>query len=132
MPSNVSLLHLPPASPELNPNEKIWQYMPQSYLSNRIFRDYDDVVEAASSAAERADAGKANGCVSVSNRVAGGALGRPLGFHASFHLIEQPIDAFWSARARPVVAIARMASTSSRDAPREAKLCGLRRAGRDT
>jgi len=29
-------------------------------------------------------------------------------FYASFHLIEQPIDGFWSAR---------MASTSSRDAP---------------
>jgi hypothetical protein len=37
--------------------------------------------------------------------------------YSSFHLIEQPIDAFWSAGARPVVAIARMASTSSRGAP---------------
>ena len=38
-------------------------------------------------------------------------------FYASFHLIEQPIDGFWSAGATPLVAIARMASTSSRDAP---------------
>jgi hypothetical protein len=38
-------------------------------------------------------------------------------FHASFHLIEQPIDGFWSAGATPALAIARMASTSSRDAP---------------
>src|SRR5260370_42138762 len=37
--------------------------------------------------------------------------------YSSFHLIEQPIDAFWSAGASPVVAIARMASTSSRGAP---------------
>src|SRR5216683_3479244 len=37
--------------------------------------------------------------------------------YSSFHLIEQPIDAFWSAGARPEVAIARMASTSSRGAP---------------
>src|SRR6202035_129579 len=37
--------------------------------------------------------------------------------YSSFHLIEQPIDAFWSAGATPVVAIARMASTSSRGAP---------------
>jgi hypothetical protein len=50
VPSNISLLHLPPASPELNPTENIWQYLRQSYLSNRIFRDYDDVVEASSSA----------------------------------------------------------------------------------
>src|SRR3984893_19104339 len=50
LPSNISLLHLPPASPELNPTENIWQYMRQTYLSNRVFRDYDDVVEASSSA----------------------------------------------------------------------------------
>src|SRR5215831_15470898 len=50
MPSNISLLHLPPASPELNPTENIWQYMRQTYLSNRVFSDYDDVVDASSSA----------------------------------------------------------------------------------
>src|SRR5262249_8266584 len=50
VPSNISLLHLPPASPELNPTENIWQYMRQTYLSNRVFSDYDDVIEASSSA----------------------------------------------------------------------------------
>jgi hypothetical protein len=50
VPSNISLLHLPPASPELNPTENVWQYMRQTYLSNRVFRDYADVVEASSSA----------------------------------------------------------------------------------
>jgi transposase len=42
-------LHVPstPASPELNPTENIWQYIRQSYLSNRVFRDYDDVIEAS-------------------------------------------------------------------------------------
>jgi len=50
VPPNISLLHLPPASPELNPTENIWQYMRQTSLSNRVFRDYDDVVEVASSA----------------------------------------------------------------------------------
>ena len=30
VPSNISLVHLPPASPELNPTENIWQYMRQS------------------------------------------------------------------------------------------------------
>ena len=33
LPSNISLVPLPPASPELNPTENIWQYMRQSYLS---------------------------------------------------------------------------------------------------
>lgn len=50
VPSNISLLPLPPASPELNPAENIWQYLRQSYLSNRVFRDYDAVVEASCSA----------------------------------------------------------------------------------
>ena len=50
VPANISLLHLPPASPELNPTENVWQYLRQTYLSNRVFRDYGDVVEASSSA----------------------------------------------------------------------------------
>jgi hypothetical protein len=50
LPSNITLLHLPPASPELNPTENVWQYLRQSYLSNRVFRDYDAVIEASGSA----------------------------------------------------------------------------------
>jgi DDE superfamily endonuclease len=50
VPSNISLLHLPPASPELNPTENIWQYLRQTYLSNRVFGDYEAVVEASGSA----------------------------------------------------------------------------------
>jgi transposase len=49
VPSNIGLVHLPPASPELNPTENVWQYVRQGYLSNRVFRDYDDDVEASSS-----------------------------------------------------------------------------------
>jgi transposase len=50
VPANISLLHLPAASPELNPTENIWQYLRQNYLSNRVFRDYEMVIEASSSA----------------------------------------------------------------------------------
>jgi hypothetical protein len=50
VPSNISLLPLPPASPELNPSENVWQYLRQTYLSNRLFSDYETVVEASSSA----------------------------------------------------------------------------------
>ena len=50
VPSNISLLHPPPASPELNPTENIWQYLCQSYLSNRLFRDDDAVIAASGSA----------------------------------------------------------------------------------
>jgi hypothetical protein len=34
MPDNLSLLALPPYSPELNPVENIWQFLRQNHLSN--------------------------------------------------------------------------------------------------
>lgn len=46
VPDNISLLHLPPYSPELNPTENIWQYLRQNYLSNRIYENYDAIVDA--------------------------------------------------------------------------------------
>ncbi len=46
VPANITLLKLPPYSPELNPQENIWQYLRQTYLSNRLFSDYDAIVEA--------------------------------------------------------------------------------------
>ena len=46
VPDNISLLHLPPYCPELNPVENVWQYLRQNYLSNRIFNSYKDIVDA--------------------------------------------------------------------------------------
>jgi len=37
VPSNITLLHLPPYSPELNPVENIWAYLRGNKLSNRVF-----------------------------------------------------------------------------------------------
>jgi len=37
LPKNVSLLPLPPASPELNPTEQVWQVLRDRYLANRCF-----------------------------------------------------------------------------------------------
>lgn len=45
-PDNISLLPLPPYSPELNPQDNVWQYLRQNYLSNRIFDTYDMIVDA--------------------------------------------------------------------------------------
>ena len=45
MPSNVSLIPLPPRAPELNPQENIWQFMRANSLSNRVFKSYDDIVD---------------------------------------------------------------------------------------
>ena len=44
VPANITLLPLPPRSPELNPVENIWQYLRQNWLSNRIFENDDDIV----------------------------------------------------------------------------------------
>ncbi len=46
VPQNLSLLFIPPKSPELNPVENIWQYMRQNWLSNRVFNDYDAIIKA--------------------------------------------------------------------------------------
>ena len=46
VPGNISLLPLPPYSPELNPAENIWQFLRQNHLSNRVFESYDDVLDA--------------------------------------------------------------------------------------
>ena len=45
IPANITILALPPKCPELNPVENIWQYMRDNWLSNRIFKSYDDIVD---------------------------------------------------------------------------------------
>jgi transposase len=50
VPHNISLLHLPPYSPELNPVENVWAYLRQNQLSNRVFNTYDAIVDACCTA----------------------------------------------------------------------------------
>jgi transposase len=45
VPDNITLLPLPPKSPELNPVENIWQFMRDNWLSNRVFRSYEDILD---------------------------------------------------------------------------------------
>ena len=45
VPGNISLLHLPPYSPELNPVENVWDYLRSNKLSNSVFNTYTDVVD---------------------------------------------------------------------------------------
>lgn len=47
VPSNMTLLPLPPYSPELNPVERLWAYLRSHYLSNRVYRGYDDLLTAS-------------------------------------------------------------------------------------
>ena len=42
---NVTIIKLPPYSPELNPIEQVWQWLRQNELANRCFQGYDDIVE---------------------------------------------------------------------------------------
>ena len=45
MPPNITLIPLPAKCPELNPQENVWQFLRDNWLSNRIFKSYDDVVD---------------------------------------------------------------------------------------
>ena len=46
IPSNVTLVWLPPYSPQLNPVERIWLFLRERHLSHRLL-DTDDAVVAA-------------------------------------------------------------------------------------
>jgi transposase len=45
LPTNVSIVAIPSKSPELNPQENVWQLMRDNWLSNRVFASYDDIVD---------------------------------------------------------------------------------------
>jgi len=53
VPGNITLLPLPPYSPELNPVERVWTWIKSHYLSNRVFRDYNDLLESNTLPRER-------------------------------------------------------------------------------
>ncbi len=45
LPHNLTLIRLPPYSPELNSAENIWAYLRQNQLANSVFETYDDIVD---------------------------------------------------------------------------------------
>ena len=45
VPTNITIVPLPPKCPELNPQENVWQYLRDNSLSNRIFTCYDNIVD---------------------------------------------------------------------------------------
>ena len=53
IPANLTLLPLPARSPELNPAENVWEYLRQRWLSNRIFDNYDHILDAVCDAWNR-------------------------------------------------------------------------------
>lgn len=50
VPDNITILHLPPYSPELNPVERLWGYIRSHYLANRAFDDYQHLLDAGAEA----------------------------------------------------------------------------------
>ena len=50
VPANVTLVPLPPYSPELNPVERVWLYLKERFLSHRLLDDYEAIVDAACNA----------------------------------------------------------------------------------
>jgi transposase len=50
VPENITLLPLPPYSPELNPIERLWSWLKSHQLSNRVYDDYDHLLNSGTAA----------------------------------------------------------------------------------
>ena len=44
IPENIRLVRLPPYSPELNPQEHVWDELREKEFPNRVFADMDGVL----------------------------------------------------------------------------------------
>lgn len=53
VPDNITLLPLPPYSPELNPIERIWRHLRNTHLGNRAYTDRAHLERAAHNACSR-------------------------------------------------------------------------------
>ena len=45
VPSNTTLVPLPPRCPELDPVENVWQFMRDDWLSDRVFQSCEGIVD---------------------------------------------------------------------------------------
>jgi len=50
LPGNITLLALPPYSPELNPMENVWQYLRANKLCGLVWDSYEAIVDACQEA----------------------------------------------------------------------------------
>ncbi len=60
VPDNITLLPLPPYSPELNPVERVWLYLRERFLSFRLYQSEGAIIDALCTAwnALRDEAGR--------------------------------------------------------------------------
>ena len=49
-PNNLSLLFLPPYSPELNPQEMVWEALRNRFLHNRVYESLEEIAQVACNA----------------------------------------------------------------------------------
>jgi transposase len=47
---NITALYLPPYSPELNLAVRLWAYLRSHYLNNRLFDDYQHLLQGGATA----------------------------------------------------------------------------------
>ena len=50
MPAHITLIDIPPATPECSPAEKPWQFLKDNFLSHRLFVTYQDILDACQQA----------------------------------------------------------------------------------
>jgi len=50
VPPNITLLPLPPYSPELNPMEKVWDYLRQNKLCAFVWQSFEEILDACATA----------------------------------------------------------------------------------
>jgi hypothetical protein len=50
VPDNISLVPLPPYTPELNPMENVWEYLRANKLCSRVWETYEAIVQACKQA----------------------------------------------------------------------------------
>jgi transposase len=53
IPTTITPVFLPPHSPELNAIERVWLYLRERFLSHRLWRSYDEIVNACCAAWNR-------------------------------------------------------------------------------
>jgi hypothetical protein len=45
VPPNIALIPLPAECPDLNPQDNVWRFMRDTWLSNRVFKSFNDIVD---------------------------------------------------------------------------------------
>ena len=45
VPENITLMFLPPYSPELNPIERVWNQLKGRYIANRTFQSLEKLID---------------------------------------------------------------------------------------